>query len=411
MQLPLTKNSFLRPGTLLVALAISTALAPPTAQGQSRRAKASASSPNAKIQALEARRRKAIATFNNAADVVNRRAVFQVLGKIERGNTARLLVYGRSYGQNRAAASALGENNDDNFLIIHNADPQRIMHGRYQGYCIALSQTEFTPVPASYYTAVATLDKYREIIRSLESEIKFQKAVRLAMINSIKKPGRERVYRARLAIANQEVAIMQSRFDAALAASSPNNRGAVLLQNSAQAVERYNKWGARGIALRPFLERALEDLAYAAAWQVERGNWNGASSTVEKMIGLEVYDNDPKIQDDTGTIRTVLLMQATGEWPTLTAQLVLRRPGPELDAVSVLAKTWLEKLPAYIQGSASREEKVSIVELSQLLGSSVFAPKRERYETILSAINQVIAKYGRDALTLTSEYEYAWSRL
>lgn len=150
------------------------------------------------------------------------------------------------------------------------------------------------------------------------------------------------------------------------------------------------------------------DLSYAAAWQVERGNWNGASSTVEKMIGLELYDGDPKIQDDTGTVCTTLGAQAVGEWPTRTARLVLRRPGPEPDAVSVLAKTWLEKLPAYVQGSASRDEKVSVVELSQLLGSQVFVPQQERFETILSAVNQAIAKYGRDALTLTPEYEYAW---
>lgn len=360
------------------------------------------------MRALEARLRKAAAAYNRALAIVNRQAVFFVDGRIQRGDETRILIYGKSSGHNAAANHALGANYEENFLTIHNPAPGTFGQGRYQGYCIALSQTDFTPAPGDYIPAVNTVRKYEGIIESLQNEIKFEKAVQLARTNSIKKPGRERVYRARLALANQEVATVLSRFDAALAASSPNNRGALLLQNSAQAVERYNKWGARGVALRPLLERAVEDLAYAAAWQVARGKWNGASSTVEKMIGLEIYEGDPKTQDDTGTIRTRLAMQVVGEWPTRTARRVLRRTGPELDAVSVLAKTWLEKLPAYIQGSASREEKVSVVELSQLLGSSIFAPQKERYETILSAVNQVIAKYGRDALTLTPEYEYAW---
>lgn len=118
---------------------------------------------------------------------------------------------------------------------------------------------------------MATVKKYEEIIRSVESEIGFQNQVgqhaiqkreraKIAKISAIKKPGRERVYRARVALANQEVATV-SRFDAAVVASAPQGRGAVLLEDSAQAVTRYNKWGARGVALRPLLERAFDDLA------------------------------------------------------------------------------------------------------------------------------------------------------
>lgn len=138
--------------------------------------------------------------------------------------------------------------------------------------------------------------------------------------------------------------------------------------------------------------------------------WTAASATVEKMIGLEVYYSDPKIQDDTGTIRTRLAMQVAGEWPTRTARMVLRRSGSELEAVSELAKVWLEKLPAYAAGSSSGREKAYVVELSQLLGTYIFAPDEKRFNTILSAVDTVIARYGRNSLTLLPKYEESWTR-
>lgn len=148
MRLPLTQSSLLRAGTVcVVGMALCAGLAPPSAHAQSRRARGAASGPTAKIQVLQARHRKAIAIDNGAVNTVNRQAIFLVAGKIERGDTSRLLVYGRTYGQNEAANNSLGQTSDETFLTLHHPDPNAIRYGRYEGCCVALSQTEFARHP------------------------------------------------------------------------------------------------------------------------------------------------------------------------------------------------------------------------------------------------------------------------
>lgn len=174
MKLPLAKHSS------LVAIVFLTASVMPQAQAQNRRARtsrASASASTAKLNSLKARLRKAVGIYNDAHRVANRQPVFQVQGKIERGDTSRLLVYGQTQGQNEAARNSLGQTNDDTFLSIHNPDPSAIGYGRYQGYCAALSQTEYVPAPADYFAAVATLNKYEGIIESLQQEVAAQEGI------------------------------------------------------------------------------------------------------------------------------------------------------------------------------------------------------------------------------------------
>lgn len=367
---------------------------------------------------LQQRWTKAVSIYNAAVEVVNSAPVFMVHGKLQSGNAKRIQIYGMSTPENRAAQNGLGTNYDENFLTIHNPNPNEIGSGRYQGLCIGLSQTEFTPVPQGYFTARATMEKYEGIIDSLRQEIAAQKnaqaqvalkrqRAKLAQVNASKKPQRDRVYKARLTIANQEVGTFLSQLDQSLRATAENAKGAAHLQASARATALYNKWGKMGVSIEPLLFRSFEELALAATWQLERGNWKGASSAVEKMLSLELHDLNPKIEDRTGTVRTELAVEDWTERPTKAARLALRRPGSEPAAVSALAKAWMERLPAFVDGYASKADKVRVIEQSQMLDSYIFAPQPGRFETIMSVVSKMLARYGRESLTLLPKYQGA----
>lgn len=426
MQLPLTPSNrskstgpFVK-ASVLVALALSAVTAPSSAQALSRRARASASKTKAptsgaaaKIQALQARRRKAATIYDDAYNAADRRAIFQVMGKIERGDTSRLLIYGQSLGHNSAASNSLGQNSENSFLTIYNPDPACIINGRYEGYCIALSQTDFAPAPASYFAAVATIDKYGAILRSLDSEIEFQnqavqqaiekrEQAKIAKVQQAQTARQAGMYRARVALADRETAAKLVQLDGVVVGAS--DKGGAYLQSSAAAAALFNKWGSLGVANRPLLWRAFDDLARASAWRVQRGDWAGATSSAEKLLTLELFAATPG-DAQTGKERIELGVDAKDlRMPSHAVGLTMHREGKEPAAAAHLARAWLAELPGYIAGPSNREEKLRVARLSQLLGVEVFAVQPERTQTIAQVVDAVRGSYGPGALAVLGSY-------
>ncbi|PQV62715.1 hypothetical protein B1R32_12431 [Abditibacterium utsteinense] len=166
----------------------------------------------------------------------------------------------------------------------------------------------------------------------------------------------------------------------------------------------FNKWGNLGVANRPLLERTFDDLANAAAWQLERGDRKGATQSAQKLLSLELFDAAPQ-DAKTGRARTELSVYADDlQMPSKAVGFVMHRNGKEPAAASRLAQVWLAKLPAYIAGSATREEKLRVAEISQLLGTEVFALDAGRTQTIAEAVDSVRGSYGPGALVVLPQF-------
>ena len=183
-------------------------------------------------------------------------------------------------------------------------------------------------------------------------------------------------------------------------------QGGAYLQSSAAAVSLFNKWGSLGVANGTLLWRAFDDLAQAAASQVERGDWKSATPTAEKLLTLELFEQTPQ-NNQTGKERRSL-----ARMPRICACRAgwcgeLQCVGQEPAATARLAQAWLWKVPTYISGSATREEKLRVARLSQLLGANVFASDAGRTRTIALAVDAVRGSYGPGALPVLAEYEMA----
>lgn len=69
----------------------------------------------------------------------------------------------------------------------------------------------------------------------------------------------------------------------------------------------------------------------------------------------------------------------------------------------------MKRLPAYLAARSPKAEQVRVIEQSQLLGTYIFAPRDGMFDTILSGVNRMIARYGRESITLLPAYEKAWT--
>ncbi len=129
----------------------------------------------AKVDALKARYNKAQSAQNSALSVRKRYHVFLVSGKVQAGDNTSARIYGQAIPTTNFGGP--GTLSEDNILVVKSPVKSEYVYGDYRGYCTFMGVIKgvntYLPVAIQkeYVTANKDLQKWQDIINSIQSEI------------------------------------------------------------------------------------------------------------------------------------------------------------------------------------------------------------------------------------------------